>query len=399
MFAPTADGGHARYTWELLNALSVYPGAPYQVELVSSRDLDRQFYSDNYPVHPILPPIVDRKTFATRFGWIANRLTHYPRREWALLKWLKGRADVSAVHFQEWTVWLAAPFFRRVRAMGKRVYYTAHNVVPHKYPKSVPRSVVNHWIRSAWRECDGLFVHTPRLADELSRFARGNHPPIHVVPHGVWTVHDFAAGRKPADRLADKRLLFFGSIRANKGIELLLRAMEHLHDYSLTIAGEPVHHEFFETRVRPLIAEMRATGAKINLIDRFVPDDHVASLIAGHSAIVLPYTSNFVAQSGVVYTALAYEIPVVASEAGGLRELLNEYRIGQTFTEPTPHALAQAVRQLHSAPADDLAQQVQLAKRRYSWKEAARATFAGYAAETEPIVPEHDCIVSTTAAN
>ena len=29
MFAPTADGGHARYTWEVLNALSVYPGAPH----------------------------------------------------------------------------------------------------------------------------------------------------------------------------------------------------------------------------------------------------------------------------------------------------------------------------------------------------------------------------------
>ena len=70
---------------------------------------------------------------------------------------------------------------------------------------------------------------------------------------------------------------------------------------------------------------------KIDLIDRFIPDSEVGRLFKTHSAIVLPYTGEFKAQSGVVFMALAHELPVVASEVGGLRDLLNQYKIGVTF--------------------------------------------------------------------
>jgi glycosyltransferase involved in cell wall biosynthesis len=331
---------------------------------------------------------------------VASRVTHYARRDLKFLSWLKTRPDIDAVHFQEWTPWLAAPLFRRIHAMGKKVYYTAHNITPHKYPKILPKSVMDGWIRKACLESDGLFVLSDQLADKLARYLGPNHPPIGVVPHGVWTIPD--AGKAPTlpERLARKRLLCFGAIRENKGTDLLLRAAELLPGYSITIAGEPLHRDYFQTKVLPLVHRLRAKGVEVDLRDRFVPDDELGALFASHSAIVLPYTRQFVAQSGVAFMALAYEIPIVASDAGGLRDLFDQFRIGVTFSDPTPQALADAVQQLYSHNAgQDLVRQIAAAREHYSWRQAARATIAGYALTEQKVDNDQDCHIAATAAH
>lgn len=413
MYTPSADGGHARYAWELMCALHRDAHSGRRFELVSSADLDPQFRTAPYPVHAMLPTLLDRSRFPSRLHWGASRLTHYTRREWQFLAWLKGRPDVSAVHFQEWTPWLAAPLIRRIRAMGKRVFFTCHNVYPHKYPPMVPKAVMEGWIRRGCMACDGLFVLTDVLAAELSRFLGGDraaHPPIHVVPHGTWTVNDFDPANAPsmAERASWRRLLFFGTIRRNKGLDLLLRAAEHLPGHRITIAGESHDHEYFGGEILPQIAKLRAGGVSVDLIDRFVPDAELGQLFASHSAIVLPYTKGFVAQSGVVFMALAYELPVVASEAGGLRDLMSEFKVGATFRSAQPAALTAAVHELYADAVDGrLIEQMRAAKRRYSWQEAARATIAGYEASSkfrrvdqpEVIEQTDDRAVPTTLAH
>jgi glycosyltransferase involved in cell wall biosynthesis len=389
MFTPTADGGHARYSMELLRAMSNPPRDRWQVELVSSEDLHDEFKSDQYPVHAILPRIRQRSTFPNRLAWVLNRLMHYPRRELTFLRWLRTQEHITGVHFQEWTPWLAARVFRRIHGMGKKAFYTVHNIVPHKYPKFVPKAVIHWWIRRACRQADGLFVHTEPLAQQLDRFL-GPQPrgPIHVVPHGVWTVDHGAAHPSLHERLAWKKLLFFGTMRRNKGLDLLLRAAEQLPGYSITIAGEPVDKDYFNDEILPLVRRLQAAGVKIDLRARFTPEEEVGPLFASHSAIILPYTANFMAQSGVVYLALAHELPVVASEAGGLRDLFREFKIGETFVQHTPEALASAVHALEKSGSDSqLNEQFRLAKRRYSWQQSAGATIAGYAAAFAERVP------------
>ena len=400
VFAPTATGGHARYAWELTRAMAQHPRGNLRFELVSTRHLDPAFRTGGYTVHPVLPPLWDGSAFATRVGWMANRMLYYPLRERAFLRWLRGRPHVVAVHFQEWKPWLATALLRRVRAMGKRAYFTVHNVLPHRYPPGVPKWLMHHWVRRACLACDGLFVHTERLAEELARFLGARHPPITVVPHGVWTVPD-ADAQPPLDqRLAQRRLLFFGSIRRNKGLHLLLRAAERLRGYGVTIAGEPLERSYFEAEVVPRVRALREAGADVELRNGFVPDDEVGRLFARHSAVVLPYTEQFVAQSGVVFMALAYGVPVVASDAGGLKELLGEYRMGTTFQNGSAVQLAGAVRRLHEGyEARALEQDIREAQRRFTWRAAAGATIAGYSLAAQPAAETHDCALGTTAAH
>lgn len=409
MYTPSAGGGHARYTRELMTALAAAGQRRYAFDLVTSEDLEEQYKSDAYAVHAILPSLHARSEFRNAASWALSRVTHYARREMCLLRWLEARPDVTAVHFQEWTPWLAAPMFRRIRRMGKQVFYTVHNVVPHRYPGGVPKPLMHRWIRQACRLTNGLFVHTERLADELTHFlsggARGGAtgspiPPISVVPHGVWIVNDADNLPPLQQRLNEKKLLFFGTIRRNKGLDLLLRAALRLPGYSITIAGYVLEHDYFRSEVLPLIDRARAAGVCINLIDRFVSDEEAGRLFCTHGALVLPYTPQFAAQSGVVFLSLAYELPVIASEVGGLRDLFDEFQIGTTFTEYTPAALAAAVQSLHAQHNTmELLGQIRAAKQRFSWEAAARATLGGYAkAEQNKSTETHDCRVATTPA-
>ena len=258
MYTPTADGGHAQYTWELMTALTHRFGPRF--ELVTSQDVAEQYRLTSYPVHAILPRTVHRREFALKITWAANRLRHYPNSEKAFLKWLAGRPDIAAVHFQEHTAWRASDFFNRVHELGKSVYYTVHNIRPHAYPPLVPPGIVDGWNRRAYRSCDGLFVLTERLGQELVRFLGGKNPPIAVVPHGVWTVRDAEPVISLQERLAKKRLLFFGTIRKNKGLDVLLRTMKLLPEFSLTIAGEPREKEYFDQEIQPLIEQARRSN-------------------------------------------------------------------------------------------------------------------------------------------
>src|SRR5581483_3047888 len=80
MYTPSSDGGHARYTWELLTALSRQPRG-FRYELVTSEDFVPQFRSDLYPAHTILPVLKHKSSYPNKFAWASSRIMHYTRRE------------------------------------------------------------------------------------------------------------------------------------------------------------------------------------------------------------------------------------------------------------------------------------------------------------------------------
>jgi glycosyltransferase involved in cell wall biosynthesis len=381
MYTPSARGGHALYTAELLTALTRHPAGGPRFELLTSQDIDPAFVSGVYPVNAILPPLAHRGQFRTRLGWAVNRSLHYSRRDRCFLKWLAGRPDIAGVHLQEYFPWRPAPLFRGIRRLRRKIFYTVHNLSQHAYPPLLPRRVWDHLSRSAWRLADCLFVLTPELGERLSRLLGPGHPPIRVVPHGVWTVNGSAHIPALTERLTWKRLLFFGTIRRNKGLDLLLDAAESLPGYSFTIAGEPLDPDYFNEEVLPRIRQLQSRGVPIQLVDRFTSEQEAGALFASHSAIVLPYTQQFASQSGVAFLALAHELPIVASEVGGLRDLFRQFPIGHSFTDLTSAGLAAAVHSFFDGNhRDQLLGQIRAAKQFFSWETAAAATLAGYAA-------------------
>lgn len=385
MFTPSARGGHARYTWEVLTALrAAAPPSELGLTLLTSLDLDPEFRPGGCDVAAVLPPLAPPAAFRTRAHWAVGRALHYARREEALLRWVRSRR-VDVLHYQEPP--FAAPLhLRRLRAAGVTPVATVHNLRPHSYPLPALRPVADLASRLGWAQCATLFVHSAGLADRIARELGRRAPPVVAVPHGVWTGHAGAATPRP-----DGHLLLFGVMRRNKGLHLMLDALRHLPGRRLVLAGgfpEPA-----------LAAEIRARVAAealpVELIDRPIPEAEVPALFAGAALAVLPY-GEFHAQSGVLHLAIAYGLPAVVTDVGALGEQVRRDGIGVVAPPGDAAALARAVSDALEPRAWEAARARAIAlARTLSWSTAAALTLDAYrrllpgrARPETPLAPE-----------
>ena len=373
MYVPSASGGHARYASELLTALTKVGGCRFRVCLVTSRNLADEFRSVDYPIHSVLEPL-QVGSFPSRLHWFGSRLIHYYRRELSFFQWIRERRDIEVVHFQEYCPLLAPLHFARLRALGKRLFYTVHNIRPHR--RSAGTAGVDALSRRAWRLCDGLFVHSEGLKHELESFLGAGHPPVHVTPHGVWSVSARFEKEDPARRVERRQLLCFGAIRRNKGFHVLLDALADLPGYRVCIAGAPQDGRY----ASELVARVKALPPeRAELVLEFIDADHLETLFAASSAVVLPYT-EFAAQSGVLHDALAFSTPVVVSGVGALRESVAATGIGEVVPPYDSRALGEAIQRLHQPERyAQVVHAVQSERERLSWTSTADRTLSAYA--------------------
>lgn len=131
-------------------------------------------------------------------------------------------------------------------------------------------------------------------------------------------------------------VLFFGRISPYKGIEYLCEAMKIVHkavpDATLTIAGggqmyfnvEPYQNlDYFEFR------------------NRYINMCELAELVSRCSFVVCPYTDA--TQSGVIMTSFALGKPVVATDVGGMSEMVEDGKSGRLIPPKDTESLAKAI--------------------------------------------------------
>jgi glycosyltransferase involved in cell wall biosynthesis len=368
MVTPSAFGGHARYTWELMTALrAAAPPSDLDLTLLTSVDLAPEFRAEHYAIADVLPPL--RRTFANKLEWAASRSLHYARREEAVLRWVRGQAPIDIVHYQE-PPFAPALHFRRVRAAGPHPVATVHNVRPHSYPIPALRWVNDVSAHLGWRQCAALFVHSPGLRDQLASELGRRAPPVVPIPHGVWTGHRVASSPPRGEGY----LLLFGVMRRNKGVHLMLDSLRHLPGKRLVLAGA-IPEPSLAREIRHRIDSERLP---VELLDRFVPEAEIAPIFAGASLAVLPYV-DFVAQSGVLHMAISYGIPVVVTDVGALGEQVRRERIGTVAAAAEPSALASAVvSALEPAVYEAASRHCVTLARTLSWSAAAQLTLEEY---------------------
>jgi glycosyltransferase involved in cell wall biosynthesis len=372
MFTPESYGGHARYTWELMCALRASaPRSELNLSLVTSTNLEREFREADYAIYEVLPPLHEGP-FPNRLHWAASRVAHYSRRDATLLRFLRDLGDVDVVHYQEPPLF-ASYYYSRLRRLGMHPLFTVHNLLPHRDVVAGTGWLTKRLSTLAWRRCSALFVHSDALGQQLlKRIGRGA-PPIVTVPHGVWRVPP-ASPTTSEDRLRRKQLLLFGALRRNKGIDLMLDALEHVPGARLTIAGE-----FESSALRDeVLSRLRDKTLPVRLIDRFIPEDEAAKLFAESSLAVLSYT-NFHAQSGVLHLALSHGVPAVVTDVGALGEFVRREQVGTVSPPHDASALAQAIlRALEPATYETSRQNCLRLSASLSWKEAAERTLRCY---------------------
>ena len=132
--------------------------------------------------------------------------------------------------------------------------------------------------------------------------------------------------------------LIFGRIQKYKGIDLLLEAfvlvLKDFPDATLTVAGSG---DFWFDPSDYAIPERN-----LNIINRYIPGDELAGLLAGAKVVVCPYRDA--TQSGVVMSAYAFHRPVIVTNVGALSQVVEEGKSGFIVEPNNPEALAEAMK-------------------------------------------------------
>lgn len=221
-------------------------------------------------------------------------------------------------------------------APGPRVL-TLHNVLRRRGPLAAPR-----YLRALARRFDRLIVHTSAAAERLQA-AGVPARQVFVHPHPAFThlVHLAHQRPLPAELAAPTApvVLYFGSVRPYKGLDVLLKAIQSLSNIELWIVGRPLTGTL--ERERRLASRARC---RVRFVERYVDDAEVAAIFAHADLVVLPYRA--IDQSGVLALAIGFGRAAIASDIGGFGELARAHGYPRTVPAGDASALARALGEL-----------------------------------------------------
>ncbi|WP_313807716.1 glycosyltransferase family 4 protein [Sphingobium sp.] len=286
---------------------------------------------------------------------------------------LRALATADVAHMQ----WLPLAPADRVmlrRLQGRTaLVHTVHNADAYH----ADAGVQGRGYRALLDMFDALIVHGETTRAALER--QGVDPArIHVTPHPPMRLAP--AGAEEFSQVPDAalpRLLFFGTIRPYKGVDLLVEACLSLwragHRFELVLAGKP----FMD--IAPLLDSICAAGFGERLITDlgFLTEQRLDAHMAKADILVFPY--RHIDSSGAFLSALHHGKAMVTSDAGMFASLPQE--VAARAPAGNAPALAQALLPLVESAA--IRQALGTQARAYgdsmgNWKDMALATIAIY---------------------
>jgi glycosyltransferase involved in cell wall biosynthesis len=283
------------------------------------------------------------------------------------------RAGDGFTHFQ----WLPLPQIDRHlvrRFPGPRVL-TAHDLLPRGAGERRRRAAAR-----LFEAMDAVVVHSEFGKARLTEMGLSPER-VHVIPHGAFE----HLARLPAGAAIDPEMdpeagdlegrpvaLFFGLVRPYKGVDVLIEAFASAPpDAVLLVVGRALMPlEPLRRRAREL-----GLGDRVRFVPRYVSDEQLASYFRRADIVVLPYRE--IEQSGVLFTALAFGSPIVASAVGGFVEVGERHAALRLVPPSDVGALGTALHELlvdESARARLSRAARDAAAGPYSWDRAAELT-------------------------
>jgi|ERR1700683_960279 glycosyltransferase involved in cell wall biosynthesis len=276
------------------------------------------------------------------------------------------------------------------KLLGKRLVRTVHNVNAGK--RDLKDTLVNRiTLRMQYQLADHLFVHTEKMKCELVNEFGVRGTRITVIPYGInnatpnTSISRDQARKRLGIQNGRKAILFFGRIAQYKGLEYLITAFQQLldrrDDYQLIVAGRPENDylKHWNAIQEKMAEDVRCR--RILIRGDHVPDDETELYFKAADVLVLPYTHIY--QSGVLFLAYSFGLPVLASDVGALKEEIVEGETGFIFSPKDPVDLAATIeRYFASSLFANLSVQRQKIKdfaiERHSWDVVGQLTMRIY---------------------
>lgn len=227
---------------------------------------------------------------------------------------------------------------------------------------------IHHWgaqrgtrklVRQAADDAAGLLAVSDAMRRSMARM--GIDPDkIRVHYTGVdldtFELTDRAAAKAALD-FSGPVVLSVGALIPRKGHDLLVRALPQLPDVTLLLAGQGQYRRTLETLAQDLGVERR-----IGFLGS-VPHHKLPRIFAAADVMALASASEGLANAWV--ESLACGTPIVISDVGGARELLDRPEAGR-IVDRDPDAIAAAIRAILDDPPSQAA--VRQSALRFTWQ-------------------------------
>jgi len=337
--APPWRGGIAQYHFALAHALR---SAGNEVSVITFRTLyPRLFFPGTDPKDHsdgALEPLGEA-VLRPLAPWTWRRAAR-----------LADRLAPDALLFQWWHPFFAPTYLGVLDALRSRprIGFICHNVDPHE---GMP---FGRWLTArSLRRADFAVTGGEGMAEQLAGIAPDvertvvGHPAYHLPGEPDPPTRETARERLGFDQ-HETLFLFFGLVRAYKGLDVLIEAAGLLPPdapWRVVVAGE-----FYQERA-VYDEQLRILGVSDRVVihDRFISRQEAPDFFAAADLVVLPYREA--TQSGVAALAFAQRRPVLTTRVGALPETILEGTNGWLVPPADPGALAERMRAVIEEPA------------------------------------------------
>lgn len=295
---------------------------------------------DDYPELETLTSIVPKNNFyivndTGKHNYSIGSIVCYFK---LLIKIFSGNYDI--IHIT-WPLNIAGYMMYLLR---KKMVMTVHDPFPHSSNENSYNRIIR---KKAFHSISQFIILNQNQKDDFVKYYHLQGKKVYDSRLGCYSyLHAYNQTNSTKGNICTGTdyILMFGNILSHKGADILLEAMENIHTLfphvKLVIAGrwkwEYDKYDYYRQK------------DYILFIDRFIHDSELALLIRNCLFCVTPYLDA--TQSGVVMSAFAYNKPCIATDVGGLPEMVENGKYGLIIPPKDVKALENALIQLLESP-------------------------------------------------
>lgn len=266
-----------------------------------------------------------------------------------IASYIRRHKEVKVVHIQWLRQWNVDIMFARwLKGRGIKVVFTAHNLLPHDSGDTQREKYAAYY-----KIVDCICVHTETTKQELTVQFGIDPDKVEIIPHGI--IYSDVPGDiviSGAKRLKEKHgigpdTLVVSSLGIQsyyKGVDILINLWateKELNSNSLVklmIVGKNSNIDY-----SPL------QGLEnVIVVDEKIPNEDFQAYLEISDIVLLPYRR--ISQSGVLFSAIARNKPVIISNVGGLPDPLKIGNVGWNIGNADEAALGEILTDLVKNP-------------------------------------------------
>lgn len=236
-----------------------------------------------------------------------------------------------------------APAFGTILSIVRQNKYTkviciADNIIPHE--KRLGDSILTSYFNLA---VDGYIAMSAQVQQDIASL--GIDKPVQLLHHPLFDhfgnhVECMKARNELGIDHQGGLLLFFGFIRQYKGLDLLLEAMADPRikerGIKLVVAGE-----FYEDPLKYTnLIKSHQLEDQVFLFNEFIPEQKIRFFFSAADVLVQPY--RHATQSGVTPLSMHFELPMIITDAGGLKEMVID-KVTGIVVQKDPASIANGI--------------------------------------------------------